>query len=170
MQLGRKSRRRASALALIAASSALACAWPAFLTPPARSGAVEGRVVSRGSAAPRPWVVVYLEGAGLEDATTGVGPTSLLRGREGALDPPVLAVAAGQRVSLASDDGLHHRFFSSSRPQGFEPVDVPTGQRRSVLLTTPGVVRVYCSLHPGERGTIIVAPTRHFSVLRSQRP
>lgn len=116
------------------------------------------------------WVVVYLDGPELADAPAEMadreGP-ALLRSRAGDLLPPVLAVSAGQPIALRSADGLHHRFFSSSRPQGFEPVDVPGGESRQLSLEQPGVVRVYCSLHPREEGTIVVAPSRHFSALKA---
>lgn len=119
-------------------------------------------------AEPGEWVVVYLDGPALAPARRGEpAGDALLSSRAGELVPAVLAVPAGQAVTLASADRLHHRFFSSSRPQGFEPVDVPGGQRRQVSLALPGIVRVYCSLHPQEQGTIVVAPSQHFSALRA---
>ncbi|MGI9592011.1 MAG: cupredoxin domain-containing protein [Myxococcota bacterium] len=168
MLLGRTASRRRTALGLLAAGLGLACATPPWL--PGAAGSVEGRVLQAEGARGGEWVVVYLDGPELADAPaeTGdrVGP-ALLRSRAGDLLPPVLAVSAGQPIALRSADGLHHRFFSSSRPQGFEPVDVPGGESRQLSLEQPGVVRVYCSLHPREEGTIVVAPSRHFSALKA---
>ena len=123
-------------------------------------------MISGDGAAPGQWVVVYLEGSTLAGAPAALAQAAELRSREGGLAPAVLAVSAGQAVILASEDGLHHRFFSSSRPQGFEPIDVAGGESRRLLLARSGIVRVYCSLHPNERSTLVVAPSRYYSALR----
>lgn len=151
----------------MAACCGLSCSVTGLLPLLPKPGSVEGRVVQGAGAGGRAWVVVYLEGPTLDAGAPARAKPALLRSRDGGLVPPVLAVGTGQPVALTSEDGLHHRFFSSSRPQGFAPVDVPSGQRRELSLARPGVVRVYCSLHPREEGTIVVAPSRHFSALRA---
>jgi plastocyanin len=143
------------------------CARTSLVPLPTASGAIEGRVLAADATKAGEWVVVYLDGPALEGSGSGAPGPAKLRSGGGELRPAVVAVAAGQSVTLASEDGLHHRFFSKSRPQGFEPVDVASGQRRKLSFASPGVVRVYCSLHPSERGTIVVAPSRHYSTLRA---
>ena len=163
MQHGHIARWQATALALLAACCASACAVRGLPPPIPLSGTVEGRV----RAASGEWVVVYLEGPALARERDPHRGAAQLRSHGGALEPPVLAVAPGQTLQLSSADGLHHRFFSSSRPQGFDPVDVPGGQSRPLTLARPGIVRVYCSLHPHEEGTVVVAPSRHFSTVKA---
>jgi plastocyanin len=167
VHVGRTFRGQWAAFALAAACSGLACALVPFAPIQPATGGVSGRVVSGDGTPPGQWVVVYLEGPALDAAPAASAQVARLRSREGGLAPVVLAVSAGQSVTLASDDGLHHRFFSSSRPQGFEPIDVPGGKSRRLSLARSGIVRVYCSLHPNERSTIVVAPSRHFSTLRA---
>jgi plastocyanin len=168
VHLSRTARRQWAAFALLAAcSSVLACASAPFAPIQPTTGGVSGRVVAGEGTPPGQWVVVYLEGPALDAAPAASTQAARLRSSEGGLAPVVLAISAGQPVTLASDDGLHHRFFSSSRPQGFEPIDVPGGESRRVSLPRSGIVRGYCSLHPNERSTIVVAPSRHFSALRA---
>lgn len=154
-------------LAVLALVVGLACARLPNLPGSSQPGTVEGRVLSGEGAPPGSWVVVYLEGPPPGGSRVAAGPAPALRSRNGALEPELVAISAGQTVTLASDDALHHRFFSSSRPQGFDPVDVPSGESRELRMTLPSVVRVYCSLHPQEQGTIVVAPSRYYSALRA---
>jgi hypothetical protein len=76
-------------------------------------------------------------------------------------------VAAGQTVEVTNGDAIHHHFFSSSRPNDFELPTLEGGESRRIAFDHLGVVRVYCSLHPGESGTIFVAPSRHFATVRA---
>lgn len=167
VQLGRTAHRNRSALALLAACFGLSCAGSGFLPQLPEPGAVEGRVLSGEAPGTGEWVVVYLGGPSLDAKPSAASEAAVLRSREGELVPAVLAVSAGQRLTLRAEDGLHHRFFSTSRPHGFAPLDVPGGESRQLSLAQPGVLRVYCSLHPREEGTVVVAPSRHFSVLRA---
>jgi hypothetical protein len=41
------------------------------------------------------------------------------------------------------------------------------GESLQVAFDHPGAVRVYCSLHPDESGTIFVAPSRYFATVRA---
>jgi hypothetical protein len=157
--------RRSAGAVLGVVGLALGCA---ALPPwPFGAGTVEGRVLDAGGA--QPWVVVYLEGAEGPVGRRRPPAASLRREPEG-FSPPVLAVAAGQPVELAGADGIHHRFFSSSRPNDFELPTLASAEARRVAFEQPGVVRVYCSLHPGERGTVFVAPSPHFAALRAPGP
>lgn len=73
--------------------------------------------------------------------------------------PPLLVVPAGGTVRVVNDHGLCHAFFSSSRPNLFETGPLHPGQAADVALAHGGVVHVYCSLHPGRQGTILVTAT-----------
>jgi len=136
------------------------------LPPTPATGVVEGRVVTQRGAdgADRPWVVVYLDGVEAKALRRGAKPAKLRSGREG-FAQPVLAVAPGQPVELSSAGGLHHHFFSYSKPNDFDLGASASGQRRRLVFERAGVVRVYCSLHPEEGATIFVSPSPHFAAL-----
>jgi plastocyanin len=168
-----------------AACTAALCALVATLLPacagrfgPPAPGALEGAVVAAGDDA---WVVLYLEQAsqaggetsplaGTSDAAAAPPSAAAIRREAGGFSPPLLAVAPGQRVEFASADGIHHRFFSVSRPNAFELGIVRDGAPQRVVFAHPGVVRFYCSLHPGENGTIFVAPSPWFAAVHAPGP
>jgi plastocyanin len=156
-------------LALAGLVLAALCAGPGCqrLPPgvwPFGPGTVEGRVVG-GAPKEGAWVVVYLEGS--PGRSWKRAATESLQTGTGGFSPPLLAVAAGQTVEVANSDAIHHRLFSSSRPNDFELSTLAGGESQRVTFEHPGAVRVYCSLHPGESGTIFVAPSRHFATVRA---
>jgi hypothetical protein len=51
-----------------------------------------------------------------------------------------------------------------SRPNDFDLGIYPAGQSRSVTFSSPGLVRLYCSIHESMRGTVLVTPSRWFAV------
>jgi plastocyanin len=164
----RRSRRPSelalAGLALAALCLGLGCQQLPPGLWPFGAGTVEGRVVGD---APEEgaWVVVYLEGS--LGRSWRRAETASLRGGTGGFSPPVLAVAVGQSVEVANGDAIHHRFFSSSRPNDFELPTLVGGESLQVAFDHPGAVRIYCSLHPDESGTIFVAPSRYFATVRA---
>lgn len=157
-QTSTKTRPALSAL-LIGLGATLACASPLGV---ASTGVVQGHLSFRGApAAPEP-VVVYLER--LDSRRTAEAPraAATLRPKDART---LLAVAPGQAVRFPASDGLHHRLFSYSEPNAFEVEVDGTAEGGEVVLRHPGVVRVYCSLHPWEHGVIFVAPTPYFDTV-----
>lgn len=131
------------------------------------AGSVAGHVV--GSTAEKgSWVVVYLEGEGGRSSRSK-GSVSLRSGAEG-LTPALSAVAAGQTVDIHNEDAVQHRHFSSSPGNAFELPTLTGGASHSITLAQPGLVRVYCSLHPAEHASIFVAPSTHFEKVRAPGP
>jgi len=161
---GRPSELALAGLVLAALCVGLGCQQLPLGVWPFGAGTVEGRVVGD---APEEgaWVVVYLEGS--LGRSWRRSSTASLHGGTGGFSPPLLAVAVGQTVEVANGDAIHHRFFSSSRPNDFELPTLVGGERLQVAFEHPGAVRVYCSLHPDESGTIFVAPSRFFATVRA---
>ena len=94
----------------------------------------------------------------------------VLRLGERGLAPAVLAVAAGDSVVLENDTAIYHRLFSYSEPNPFDLGILRRGDTRSIDLTTAGVVRIYCSLHPTERAVIFIAPSPYFATFQPPAP
>jgi hypothetical protein len=90
----------------------------------------------------------------------------VLRPSDRGFAPAVLAVAAGQSVRIANDAAIYHRIFSYSESNPFDLGVVRRGDARSVAFRNPGVVRIYCSLHPSERAIVFVAPSPYFATFR----
>jgi plastocyanin len=66
-------------------------------------------------------------------------------------------VQAGESVAWRSADGMHHTAASSSTPQAFVEVDVPSGAvSAAVRFATPGDYPYFCSIHGVQNGTVHV--------------
>ena len=125
---------------------------------------------AQGGKAPDPdAVVVFLEGndvassAALKTgAADGVMPHISHKGVQ--FSPRVLPVAAGTTVDFLNDDGVFHNAFSLSKAAPFDLGIYPQGTSRVVTFDTPGLVRVYCNIHPDMVANVLVLQNRHFDV------
>ena len=111
-------------------------------------------------------MVVFLEPLDTTAAPSTQARRAVLRLGEQGLVPAVLAVAVGDSVRLANDTGIYHRLFSYSESHPFDLGVLRRGDTRSIDLSTPGVVRIYCSLHPAERAVVYIAPSPYFATFR----
>jgi hypothetical protein len=59
-------------------------------------------------------------------------------------------------------DPIFHNVFSLSKPKSFDLGSYDKGQSRTVAFPKPGVVYVYCRLHPNMEATIVVTPNRWY--------
>lgn len=78
--------------------------------------------------------------------------------------PLVLPVMAGTAVDFPNNDNVYHNVFSYSQPKEFDLGRYPTGQERTVVFNTPGVVKVYCDIHSHMYATILVLKNRYYTV------
>jgi hypothetical protein len=111
-------------------------------------------------------MLVYLEPLDPAQALPNEPPTPVLRPGEHGLVPAVLAVPAGRSIRVANDTEIYHRLFSYSESNPFDLGVLRRGEARSVRLAHPGMVRIYCSLHPAERALVFVAPSSYFATFR----
>jgi hypothetical protein len=132
-------------------------------------GAVEGAVLlhTADSETVDPLrVVVYLEPLDGEPRPRTPLTVETIRQTTRSFSPGLLAIAPGQTVRFANEDGVYHRIFSSSAPNAFDLGVIKSDESREVTFAHAGVIRVYCSLHPWESGVIFVAPTSYFHTLQ----
>ena len=61
-------------------------------------------------------------------------------------------------------DPIFHNIFSLSKPKSFDLGSYDKGESRTVTFPKPGVVYVYCHLHPNMEATIVVTPNRWYAV------
>ena len=78
-------------------------------------------------------------------------------------EPQLLIVPVGSTVSFPNADPIFHNVFSLSAAKKFDLGYYPAGQTRSVKFDQPGVVQVYCHLHPNMYAAIVVAPNRWYT-------
>ena len=88
--------------------------------------------------------VIYLEGP---------GPTAPAAGVEIAITdkeyaPHVVVVPVGSTVRFPNHDPFNHNVFSVSEANQFDLGLYGRGESKSRTFTQPGLVRVYCNVHP----------------------
>ncbi|MCU1326454.1 MAG: hypothetical protein JWN34_1824 [Bryobacterales bacterium] len=77
--------------------------------------------------------------------------------------PHVLPVMMGAMVDFPNFDPIFHNAFSSYNGQIFDVGLYPPGSSRSVRFWKPGVVRVFCNIHPTMSAVILVLATPYFT-------
>lgn len=83
--------------------------------------------------------------------------------RNKTLVPHVLAIPAGSTVTFPNDDPISHNLFSLSSNNAFDLGLYRRGAGKSQKFDTPGVVNVYCNVHPNMSAVIQVMATPYFA-------
>lgn len=104
----------------------------------------------------RSHVVVYIDGAGVGSGHA----TAEIRQQDRQFSPDLVVVPVGSTVSFPNLDAIFHNIFSLSKPRSFDLGNYPKGETRTVAFPVPGIVYVYCHLHPNMSATIVVSPTQ----------
>ena len=109
-------------------------------------------------------VVVYLEGivAGNSDAAATSSPVEI-RQVNRQFVPDLAVVPVGATVSFPNMDPIFHDVYSLSKSKSFDLGAYDKGQTRRVSFTKPGIVEVYCHLHPNMAATIVVMGNRYYA-------
>jgi hypothetical protein len=77
--------------------------------------------------------------------------------------PHVLPISTGSTVDFPNADPIFHNAFSSYNGQIFDVGLYPPGSSRSVRFTRPGIVRVFCNIHPSMSAVLLVLDTPYFA-------
>jgi plastocyanin len=115
---------------------------------PSAAGVVAGSVVVLQDGAPkadRSNIAVYLENV------PGPPPTPLkgvIRQRDLSFLPGIMVVPTGTTIEFPNDDKVFHNVFSVSSAARFDLGLYKSGTSKEVTLKRPGVVDVYCNIHP----------------------
>ena len=76
--------------------------------------------------------------------------------RDKRFEPRVLAVPRGSAVTFPNYDKIFHNVFSLSEASPFDLGLYRNGAARTASFGTPGVVRVYCNIHPQMAAYVVV--------------
>jgi len=106
--------------------------------------------------------VVYFEPASAPVRHPPETPFQMVT-RQKEIVPRVLAIPRGSRVRFPNDDPILHNVFSVSAGNAFDLGLYKNGPGKEKTFTTPGVVRVYCNVHPSMVAYILVLDTPHFT-------
>ena len=107
-------------------------------------------------------VVVYIEGAGPAPSDTA-NPAAQVQQVDRRFMPDLVVVPVGSTVSFPNMDPIFHNIYSLSKPKAFDLGSYDKGETRRVSFPKPGIVDVYCHLHPNMAATIVVTPNRWYA-------
>jgi plastocyanin len=118
-------------------------------------GSVAGRVSAKSGALKDAYVYVdMVKGAPAR------GHSLEIRQKDKQFSPQVAVVQRGTTVVFPNMDAIFHNVFSPSGKNSFDLGSYRSGDTpRSVVLTTPGVVEVFCNIHARMNATILVVPS-----------
>lgn len=131
----------------------------------ARAATIQGKVTvleKRGKPGDPGSAVVWLEDAG---SSAGAGRFDV-ETRDKTFAPEVLAVPVGSTVRFPNRDDIRHNVFSVSRGNAFDLGLYGKGETKEITLREPGIVRVYCNVHPQMAMVVVVCPTSRFARVR----
>jgi plastocyanin len=114
---------------------------------PVGTGTIVGKVGGVADA------IVYIE-----DIVQPVKAAAAMRQEGKQFVPQVLVVTKGTTVSFPNRDAIFHNVFSPSPDNSFDLGSYKQGESRSVTMNRPGVVTVYCNMHPQMVGHVLVVP------------
>lgn len=83
--------------------------------------------------------------------------------RNKSLSPHVLVVPAGSTVQFPNEDPISHNLFSLSPGNAFDLGLYRKGAGKAQKFETPGIVNVYCNVHPNMSAVIHVMPSPFYA-------
>jgi plastocyanin len=133
------------------------------LATPALAGSLGGRVelVQKGGrrATDVSDVVVYLEG--VKARPRAARATMAMKGK--AFLPRLAVVPVGSTIDFPNEDPIFHNVFSVSGENRFDLDLYKRPKSASWTFPAPGLVRVYCNIHPQMSAVILVRDNAYFT-------
>ncbi|MDD9945820.1 MAG: plastocyanin/azurin family copper-binding protein [Myxococcales bacterium] len=113
--------------------------------------------------------VVRIEGVpGSNPRLKGVKQSAEMGQKELQFTPQMVAIPAGSTIDFPNHDKVFHNVFSLSRTKRFDLGLYKQGSSKSVTFNRPGVVDVYCNIHPQMVAKVLVVDTIHYGVADKQ--
>jgi plastocyanin len=137
-------------------------ARPAAAPEAARRSFIEGKVSTSGGELGE--VYVYVEN--LKTAPIR-GKSIEIRQENKQFIPRLAVVQAGTSVVFPNFDTVYHNVFSSSPRNSFDLGSYRAGDKpRTVTLTTPGVVEIFCNMHQKMTADVLVVPNNLYTKVK----
>jgi plastocyanin len=146
------SRGNLCASAVLILAAVLACGSSAAAATLRGTVTVSGRASQALDAA---GAVVWLDGG---PGGSRAPERAVIDTREKRFLPTVTVVPVGSTVSFPNSDPILHNVFSVSGGNRFDLGLYGRGEGRDVVLSEPGVVRVFCNVHPQMEAFVVVTP------------
>jgi len=103
--------------------------------------------------------VIYLEGTGAAATPAAVDITI----NDKVYRPRVVVIPIGSTVRFPNTDPFDHNVFSVTEPNQFDLGLYGRGAAKTHTFTHPGLVRVYCNVHPRMVAYVVVMANRYYA-------
>ena len=77
--------------------------------------------------------------------------------------PHVLVLPVGSTVTFPNHDPFNHNVFSLSEENPFDLGLYGRGETKAVKFSRPGIVRIFCNVHPGMSALVMVRDNPYYS-------
>ncbi len=139
------------------------------LTTPAAAGTINGSVtlVEKGGrkATDVSDVVVYVDGPKAKARPAAAPASIVMKGK--AFSPHMVVVPVGASVQFPNQDPIFHNVFSVSGDNRFDLDLYKRPKAGSVTFQHPGVVKVYCNIHPQMSAVVLVTDAAYYAKVSS---
>jgi len=108
--------------------------------------------------------VLWLERADGDPPAASRARRYVMEQKDKHFKPHVLAIPVGATVDFPNHDPIFHNVFSNYSGQVFDLNLYRPNTTRDVLFKRPGIVRVFCNIHPTMSAVIAVLDTPWFAV------
>ncbi len=147
------------AIAQIPAPSSYPSPSPSPTPTPPPPGAIAIEVVLTGGRKPLPgddsvaWIPT------LKSTGAGNGHVKIAQNKK-QFEPRIAVVSTGSTVEFPNYDRVFHNVFSLSKPQPFDLGLYRRGKSESVNFRQPGLIQIYCNIHPHMVAYLMVVDSR----------
>jgi plastocyanin len=152
-----------TASASASGSSKVAAAATTPVIPQRKVAAIDGKVsISGGDLSD---IYIFVENVRGSPAR---GRTLEIKQENKQFSPRLAIVQAGTQVVFPNLDTVFHNVFSNSPKNSFDLGSYRAGDKpRSVIMTTPGLVEVFCNVHQKMNANIMVVPNNLYTKVKS---
>lgn len=101
-------------------------------------------------------VVIFIDGIATNQLTQDQQNTPKMSHQGRQFSPRVLPIVKEGTVDFFNDDSIYHNVFSLSKAKSFDLGIYPQGTSKLVTFNQPGLIKIYCNMHPKMVSNILV--------------
>ena len=142
-------------------------AFVALLVCGGASAQISGKVVVREKGGDERKLIqgtlVYVHGVDAAPSRELLERSVTITSRNKQFTPHVEAVPVGKSVTFPNVDDIMHNVFSISKGNRFDLGLYKSGAKKEFVFENPGLVRVYCNIHPDMSAFVQVLPNPYYA-------
>lgn len=109
--------------------------------------------------------VVFVEGPVAGAQSWSRIPKPVIVQKDLQFSPVLLVIPKDVSVAFPNEDSEFHNVFSYSKPKRFDLGRYPKGESKNVVFDKPGIVKIYCEVHPWMRAAVLVLENPYYAIV-----